>query len=63
MHFQSVFSQHARILRAKIFTSKQTALAFGYVTMHEKADVELVISKLDKTQYKGHTITVERVGV
>ncbi|CAJ0962781.1 unnamed protein product, partial [Mesorhabditis belari] len=60
---KALFSTIGKVERAKIFTSKKVvnnANAFGFVTMTEKNDLELAIETLNRKEFKGRVLTLER---
>lgn len=63
VRLQVLCTQFGKVVRAKIYTSKKqaTSACYGYVTMADTSAAEKAAASLHKTQYKGRTISVEKV--
>lgn len=63
--FQSLFSEHGKVVRAKIFTTKKQQQGnprnYGFVTMADIATAEKCIMELNKKPWKGMTLVVKKV--
>lgn len=58
---QSLFKKHGKVIAAKIIkSSKGSSKYFGLVTMQSVEDAEKCIQHLNKTEFDGKTITVEK---
>lgn len=58
---QNLFKKHGKVVAAKIIkSSKGGSKYFGLITMQSAEDAEKCIQQLNKTEFDGKTITVEK---